>query len=194
MLLSIVLLSIDTITEDERPPCLGELSKSPCAFPYVLENVTLNECTNANNGNGRLPGRTWCPLLVDANLEPKGQPGTHALREGRLSTSFFSFLARMNHTVLVGSIGIYWDYCGPAESCGVNNTQYLTNWNEYLDPATPGSCAEYEGGMCEEFVPIGSRIFVPGNVDIADLDSRAYRFILSTGSFSFLPKSCRCQA
>jgi hypothetical protein len=100
----------------------------------------------------------------------------------------------MNHTVLVGSIGAYWDYCGPAESCGDNNTQYLTNWNEYLDPGTPGTCAEYEGGMCEEFVPTGSRIFVPGNVDIADLDSRADRFILSTASYSFLPASCRCQA
>jgi hypothetical protein len=87
----------ETLTKGERPPCLGELSKSPCAFPYVLENVTLNECTGANNGNGRLPGRTWCPLLVDANLEPDGQPGTHALREGELSTSLFSFLARVNH-------------------------------------------------------------------------------------------------
>jgi hypothetical protein len=135
------------------------------------------------NGNGRLPGRTWCPLLVDANLEPEGQPGTHALFEGGLSTSLFSFLARMNHTVLVGSIGGYWDYCGPAESCGDSNTAEYTNWNEYLDPATPGACAEYEGGMCEEFVSIGSRIFVPGNVDIADLDSRADRFILSTSSY-----------
>jgi hypothetical protein len=81
--------SSDTITEDERPPCLGELSKSPCAFPYVLEHVTLNECTDANNGNGRLPGRTWCPLLVDANLEPEGQPGTHVLREG--GVVFFIF-------------------------------------------------------------------------------------------------------
>jgi hypothetical protein len=80
-------------TEDERLPCLGELSNLPCAFPYVLENVTLNECTYANNGNGRLPGRTWCPLLVDANLEPEGQPGTHALYEGGLSTSFFSFFS-----------------------------------------------------------------------------------------------------
>jgi hypothetical protein len=99
----------------------------------------------------------------------------------------------MIHPVLVGSIGELWDYCGPAESCGDNRTQYLTNWNEYLDPATPGTCADYEGGMCEAFVPIGSRIFVPGNVDIADLDSRADRFILSTGSFSFLPRSCRCR-
>jgi hypothetical protein len=185
----------DSKTEDERPPCLGELSKSPCAFPYVLENVTLNECTNANNGNGRLPGRAWCPLLVDdANLEPEGQPGTHALKEGGLSTPLFSFFARMNHTVLVGSIGAYWDYCGSAESCGDNNTQYLTDWNKYLDPATPGTCAEYEGGMCEAFVPIGSRIFVPGNVNVSDLDSRADRFILSTSSYSFLPASCRFQA
>jgi hypothetical protein len=100
----------------------------------------------------------------------------------------------MIRIVLGGSIGALWDYCGPAESCGDNNTQYLTNWNEYLDPATPGTCAVYEGGMCEEFVPIGSRLFVPGNVDIADLDSRADRFILSTSSYSFLPSSCRCQA
>jgi hypothetical protein len=34
-------------------------------------------------------------------------------------------------------------------------------------------------------------IFVPGNVAIADLDSRADRFILSTGSYKFLPASCR---
>jgi hypothetical protein len=81
----------DSKTEDERPPCLGELSKSPCAFPYVLENVTLNECTDANNGNGRLPGRTWCPLLVDANLEPEGQPGTHALKEGGLGCLLHCF-------------------------------------------------------------------------------------------------------
>ncbi len=99
----------------------------------------------------------------------------------------------MNHTVLVGSIGAYWDYCGPAESCGDNSTQYLNSWNEYLDPATPGTCTEYEGGICDAFVPMGSRIFVPGNVNIADLDRRADRFILSTSSYSFLPASCRCQ-
>ncbi len=59
------------------------------------------------------------------------------------------------------------------------------------DPTMPGTCAEYEGGMCEAFVPIGSRIFVPGNVSISYLDSRADRFILSTSSFQFLPARCR---
>jgi hypothetical protein len=88
-------------------------------------------------------------------------------------------------------VGDLWDYCGPAEACGDNSTQMLTNWNEYLDPFAPGSCAEYKGGLCEAFVPIGSRVFVPGNVNITDLDSRANRFVLSTGSFSFLPTSCR---
>jgi hypothetical protein len=72
----------DTTTEDEIPPCLGELSKIPCAFPYMLGNVTLNKCTGANNRNGRLPGRMWCPLLVDGNLEPLAQPGTDPLYEG----------------------------------------------------------------------------------------------------------------
>jgi hypothetical protein len=105
----------------------------------------------------------------------------------------FLFSARMNHTVLVGSIGEYWDYCGHAKSCGYNRTQYSTNWNEYLDSTTPGTCAEYEGGMCEEFVPIGSRIFVSGNVNISDLDSRADSFLLSTDAYSFLPRSCRCR-
>ncbi len=69
--------------KDDKLACLGELSNFPCAFPFVLGNATLNECTDANNLNGRLPGRTWCPLLVDANSEPLGQPGTHALSEGK---------------------------------------------------------------------------------------------------------------
>ena len=82
----------DTNLEDEKPPCLGELSKFPCAFPFTLGNITLNECTDANNLNGRLPGRTWCPLLVDENLEPLGQPGTHPFSEGvcgRLNSFLF---------------------------------------------------------------------------------------------------------
>jgi hypothetical protein len=109
-----------------------------------------------------------------------------------LSSLTFVFLdSHENHTLLFGSIGYYWDYCGLAESCGENSTKYFTDWNEYLDPTMPGTCATYEGGMCEAFVPIGSRIFVPGNVAIADLDSRADRFILSTGSYQFLPASCR---
>ncbi len=160
----------NTTAEEERPPCLGELSKLPCALPFAVGNVTFSECTDAFNGNGRQPGRTWCPLLVDTKSEPIGRPGTHAFSEGET-----------------------WDYCGAAESCGDNSMQYLTNWNDYLDPSTPGTCAEYEGGMCEAFVPIGSRIFLPGDVDIADLDSRADRFILSTGSYSFLPTTCRCR-
>ncbi len=69
-------------SEEEQPPCLGELSLLPCAFPFILGNVTLTECTDANNGNGRLPGRTWCPLLVNEDLEPYGEPGTHSLAEG----------------------------------------------------------------------------------------------------------------
>jgi hypothetical protein len=69
-------------SEDEKPPCLGEPSNFPCAFPFALGNITLNECTGTNNLNGRLPGRTWCPLLVDENAEPLCQPGTHALSEG----------------------------------------------------------------------------------------------------------------
>jgi hypothetical protein len=161
----------ETTTEVDKPPCLGELSKLPCILPFLIGNVTFDKCTDAYNGNGRQPGRRWCPLIVDKNSEPVGLPGTHAFSEGAL-----------------------WDYCGPAESCGDNSTQYLTNWNEYLDPSNPGTCAEYEGGMCDEFVPIGSRIFVPGNVDMADLDRRADRFILSTGSYSFLPTSCRYQS
>jgi hypothetical protein len=160
----------NTIAEEESPPCLGELSKLPCVLPFAVGNVTFNECTDAYSGNGRQPGRTWCPLLVDKNSEPIDQPGTHALSEGET-----------------------WDYCGAAKSCGDNSMQYLTNWNEYLDPSTPGTCAEYEGGLCEAFVPTGSRIFIPGNVNITDLDSRADRFILSTGSYSFLPSSCRCE-
>jgi hypothetical protein len=76
-----------TTTEDETPPCLGELSKLPCVFPYVLDNVTLKACTAANNLNGRLPERTWCPLLVEENSEPRGQPGTSPLYEGTLSSS-----------------------------------------------------------------------------------------------------------
>ena len=93
----------ETIIEDEKPPCLGELSRFPCAFPFTLGNVTLNECTDANNLNGRLPGRMWCPLLVDENLEPLGQPSTHAFYEG-VWTCLFRFSTRMNHTHSFGSI------------------------------------------------------------------------------------------
>ncbi len=83
----------ETIIEDEKPPCLGELSSFPCAFPFTLGNVTLHECTDANNLNGRLPGRTWCPLLVDKNLEPLGQPGTHVFSEGAWSTILTGLLS-----------------------------------------------------------------------------------------------------
>ena len=92
----------ETTPEDEILPCLGELSKLPCAFPYVLGNVTLDACTDANNLNGRLPGRTWCPLLVDENLKPRGQPGTDELYEG-LCLFFFFFFCLLQ---LVSSWGV----------------------------------------------------------------------------------------
>jgi hypothetical protein len=43
------------LVDDDQPPCLGELSHEKCAFSYVLGNVTFHECTDAKNGNGRLP-------------------------------------------------------------------------------------------------------------------------------------------